>query len=323
MKKQTLNDIRLGAFVAAGLLILVVSLYLIGLNQNVFGSNFSLKARFSNVNGLMPGNNVRFAGIQCGTVKSIEIINDTTIEVSMLIREKTSVHIRKDAQASIGSEGLMGNKVVDIGPGASGVGAVANGDMLQPGQDGGINELMGDLSAAGGNALSISSDLRQTAARINGSPALNELLADTALARDLQQTLKNFRHTSFQLSAAARDMQDIISGVRKGRGVAGVLLTDAKAEQDIRLFMNRALAVAARAENTMVTLDSMSVNLHESLNQPGGLGYLLLKDSVAAKRITNSLQNVEMGTEAFSEDMEALKHNFLLRGYFKKQKKGK
>src|SRR6185312_5708238 len=116
MAKQSINNIKLGVFVIAGLLVIIVSLYLIGKNQSLFGSSFTVRARFKNIGGLMPGNNVRFAGIQAGTVKSIKIINDSTVEVSFLIEKKVKPYIHKNSFVTIGTEGLMGNKVLNITP---------------------------------------------------------------------------------------------------------------------------------------------------------------------------------------------------------------
>ena len=128
MKKNSINNIKLGIFIIAGLFILVVSLYLIGKNQHFFGSNFVLKARFHNVEGLMPGNNVRFSGIQCGTVKDIEIINDTTIEVTMLpskyaieqnypnpFNPVTTINfsLPEDSKVKISIYNVMGEKVAE------------------------------------------------------------------------------------------------------------------------------------------------------------------------------------------------------------------
>ena len=88
MDKQGVNNVRLGIFVMVGLICLVVVLYMIGKNQNLFGPTYVLRARFGNVQGLMAGNNVRYSGIEAGTVKTITILNDTVIEVSMVIEEK-------------------------------------------------------------------------------------------------------------------------------------------------------------------------------------------------------------------------------------------
>ncbi|MGB3078713.1 MAG: MCE family protein, partial [Saprospiraceae bacterium] len=114
MEKQGINNIKLGAFVLSGLGFLVLLLFMIGKNRSLFGSTYTLKARFENVQGLVPGNNIRFSGIEAGTVKNIIILNDTTIEVTMNVEKKMLNIIRKNALASIGTEGLVGNKVVNI-----------------------------------------------------------------------------------------------------------------------------------------------------------------------------------------------------------------
>ncbi|HEY0749859.1 MAG TPA: MCE family protein, partial [Chitinophagaceae bacterium] len=75
MAKRTIPHIKLGIFVLAGIAFLILLLYIIGKNQNLFGKTFMLKARFEKTNGLMRGNNIRFAGIDAGTVKSVNIIN--------------------------------------------------------------------------------------------------------------------------------------------------------------------------------------------------------------------------------------------------------
>ena len=99
MAQETSKNIRVGAFVLIGTALLIFSLYLIGAKQNLFGSTFELKSQFKNVNGLMPGNNVRFTGIDVGTVKSVEIINDSTVNVTMVIEDKVQAFIKKNATA--------------------------------------------------------------------------------------------------------------------------------------------------------------------------------------------------------------------------------
>lgn len=76
---------KLGLFVALGLAIFVFFIFFIGKNKNVFSSTISLNSCFDNVNGLAVGNNVRFAGIKVGTVTDIQIINDTTVKVDILV----------------------------------------------------------------------------------------------------------------------------------------------------------------------------------------------------------------------------------------------
>ncbi len=117
MKKETGNTLRVGIFVIAGLTLFIAAIYLIGQNQNMFKKTFTISANFNNVSGLMQGNNVRYSGINIGTVKDITMVNDSTITVDMNIDEKMVKHIKKDAIATIGTDGLVGNMIVNIIPG--------------------------------------------------------------------------------------------------------------------------------------------------------------------------------------------------------------
>ena len=130
MKKHAVNNIKLGVFVLAGLFFLVLLLYMIGRNQNLFGATFTIKARFDNVQGLVSGNNVRYAGIQVGTIKRINILNDTLIEVRMIIDYKMKSFIRQNAVASIGTDGLMGNKVINISPSRESAPLIEEGNTI-------------------------------------------------------------------------------------------------------------------------------------------------------------------------------------------------
>src|SRR5690348_15105543 len=118
MKKESSRNMQVGLFVSIGTVLLIVALYLIGDKQNLFGSTFRISAKFYNVNGLMVGNNVRFAGIDIGTVEEIEIINDSSVNVIMVLEERVQPYIKKNAIASIGTDGLMGNKLVNINSGS-------------------------------------------------------------------------------------------------------------------------------------------------------------------------------------------------------------
>ncbi len=323
MAKQTLSNIKLGVFVISGLVLLVLMLYIIGKNQSFFTSNFEIKVRFKNVDGLTVGNNVRFSGIQSGTVKKIIIVNDTTIEVSMLIAKSIKDNIRKNSIAYIGSEGLMGNKVVNIIPNTIPAPGVDEGDMIQARSQPDLNDALGTLYQTNDNVAVISRDLLQTVHKINNSVLLNELLNDTLLLSDLQLSLRNVKVSSEHINNSAVLVHDAMSGMRQGKGVLGVLLTDKSAERDAARALANINAASDRANRLVTKIDSIAGALEVSINNRDGLVYALLQDTAFAGRLGRSLNNVESGTAAFNEDMEALKHNFLLRGYFKKKNKVK
>ncbi|MDP3443999.1 MAG: MlaD family protein, partial [Ignavibacteria bacterium] len=108
MKKNASNKVKLGIFISLGMLLLILGIYFIGERQQFFRSTFRLNGVFKNVSGLQIGNNVRLSGVNVGTIDNITIISDTSVSVEIMIDEKARQFIKKDAIASIGSEGLMG-----------------------------------------------------------------------------------------------------------------------------------------------------------------------------------------------------------------------
>ena len=86
MNKESLNRGKLGMFVVVGILLFIVIIYVIGINRNLFGSNFILNSQFKNVSGLKVGSNVRLSGINIGTVSKIEFITDSLVLVRLLIK---------------------------------------------------------------------------------------------------------------------------------------------------------------------------------------------------------------------------------------------
>src|SRR5436190_2005073 len=116
--KRSPHNIRLGIFVSAGILLFTLVIYFIGSRQNMFTKTINVRGIFKDVSGLQPGNNVRFSGINVGTIDEIVIISDSLVRVDMTVKKTTQKYIKKDAVATIGSEGLMGNKVLNISPGS-------------------------------------------------------------------------------------------------------------------------------------------------------------------------------------------------------------
>ena len=88
--------IRLGLFVAGGLALFVIAIFIIGKQKNLFNPVFKLTTTFYNVSGLQVGNNIRFSGINVGTVDNIRIINDSTVKVEMSIKKNVNQFIKSD-----------------------------------------------------------------------------------------------------------------------------------------------------------------------------------------------------------------------------------
>ena len=183
-------------FVTIGLILMIGAFYVIGRQSNLFGKTFHVMTVFNNVGGLTVGNNVQFSGINVGTVKNIILISDTAVMVDMVIEEEVMKFLKKDAIATIGSEGLMGNKIITIIPGIKGEALTANGyiNSRPPLQ---TDEIFESLQATAENAEIITDQLAEIAYKINnGDGAINKLLTDTGFARNLSGTMENLESSS-------------------------------------------------------------------------------------------------------------------------------
>lgn len=197
MGKDAGSTWKLGIFVLIGLLFFVVTIYFVGKQKNLFGSTFELKVKFKTVSGLKEGNNVRFSGINIGTVDAIELLTDTSVLVNLVIRKEVQQFIKTDAQASIGSDGLMGDKVLTIHPGSAAKGEVKNGDILVSKNAIEMDDVMRSLKTSVDNAGLITGQLAEFTFKMNnGNGALSKLISDEKLSSSLKNTLVNLEKTS-------------------------------------------------------------------------------------------------------------------------------
>jgi phospholipid/cholesterol/gamma-HCH transport system substrate-binding protein len=318
MVKTTLENLRLGIFVVIGTVLLLLAAYLIGNRQNMFGKTFDITATFKNANGLQNGNNVRFSGINVGTVNGIEMINDTTIRVRMIIKEEMLNHIKKDAMATIGSDGLVGSMLINIVPGMGNTPYIKPNDQLQSYSKVATQDMMNTLNTTNENAALLTTDLLKVSqALIQGRGTLGKLLNDSTMANDLQQTITNLKYTSYHTNTTMTELNKIIKSINFKESTAGVFLSDTTAAEKMR-------NVIGNLETSSFEIKKMTQDINTIIggieDGEGAVNYLT-KDTTLVHQLNRTMQNIEQGTALFNENMEALKHNFLTRGYFRKLEK--
>ena len=197
MEKNNEHKIKLGIFVSSGLILLILIIYFIGDKQQLFNKTFQISGIFKDVSGLQVGNNVRFSGINVGVIESIEIVSDTAVRVRFNIDESTRKFIKKDAKITIGSDGLMGNKVAIIIPGTIGKKEIQNNDVVVTTIPVSMDEIMINLKTTTTNAAFITEDLSVIMGNIReGKGTIGKLFMDTVLAETLDQTLVNIKQAA-------------------------------------------------------------------------------------------------------------------------------
>ena len=197
MKKKINHKVRLGIFISLGIAVLIFAIYFIGEKQQLFINTFRLSGVFKDVAGLQIGNNVRLSGINVGTIDNITIISDTSVRVVIFVDENTRQFIKKDAVASIGSEGLMGNKVLVISPGTGGKKTIENDDVIATTQPIDMDEIMKSLKTTIDNTADITGNLAKISTNIeSGEGTIGRLMMDKSWRQDIESTIINLKEGS-------------------------------------------------------------------------------------------------------------------------------
>ncbi len=245
MNKDTGSNWKLGIFVIIGLILFVFTIYIVGKQQNLFGSTFQLKSKFKTVSGLKVGNNVRFSGINVGTIDEIELITDSSVVVVLKIEKGVQKFIKTDAIASIGSDGLMGDKVLTVSPGNSSSKIIKDNDFIASKSPVEMADLMSSLKKSIDNAGIITSQLAQFTYNMNnGNGTLSKLITDKEFANSLKNTLTN-------LEISSNEFAHFTAKMNNGNGVLSKLVSDKK--------------LGVKLDSTMTNLESGTKRLNETI----------------------------------------------------------
>lgn len=215
MKLLASQKIKTGALVLGGLLLLLLTIFLIGSQKNLFDSTFKAQVKYKNVSGLQIGNFVRLAGINIGTVEDIGILNDSTVNVTLALKNSKHKFIKSDAMASIGSDGLMGDKLIEIVHGSDSSPVIKENGYLIGKDPLEMSTIMKKLSVVADNAASLTENLSGIVYKINsGQGSLGRLLNSNQLAKSLEGTMASTQQTVQTIQSGAKGFSDNMEAVK-------------------------------------------------------------------------------------------------------------
>lgn len=253
MKTTSGQKIKIGGFIVVGLVILFLGIFLIGNQKSMFSSTFNVYGIFKNVNGLQVGNNVRFAGINVGVVDGIDIITDTAVKVTLTLNTDVKKFIKKDAKLSIGSDGLMGDKLVVIGPGTSNetVGENQNLAAVNPLD---MDKVINKLTKIADNAATITEGLGGIVNKVNnGQGSLGRLLNSDKMAKNLESTVSQAKTTMASVHKTSATLNEDLKAAQHNFLLKGFFNKKKKAEKakqdSIKKAQEKAQKDAAKPQN--------------------------------------------------------------------------
>lgn len=301
MKKNTSNKIKLGIFISVGMLLFIVGIYFIGQGQQLFRSTFRISGVFKDVAGLQAGNNVRLSGVNVGVVDNIQIESDSTIRVEILIDENTRKFIKKDALVTIGSEGLMGNKILIITPGTGGKKEIQNNDSVKTTMPMNLDEIFLSLKTTIENASSITGDLSKITDNIqSGQGTIGRLLMDSSMGKNFDSTFVNVKKgsDSFRMfMEKTNDLDDVLLALRTTMNNAATITSD----------LSTITGTIRSGHGTIGTL------LMDSTAENGAIGRLLM-DSTAGQNFDSTLIHLKESSAELKLLLEKAKTSWLLWG---------
>ncbi len=317
--KKKIENAKLGALVIAGVLFLVFALYMIGKNQNIFGSSITIISMVENVNGLVPGNNVRFQGMDVGTVRSIDMANDSTIQISLYVRKSMQQHIKKNSLTTISTDGLMGNKIIHIIPQEGYAEPIEDGDIIFAKPQIGTEEMLNRLDVSGDYLEKTLTNLAEITEKLNQNKNIWALLSDSVFTENIADAVNEIRMAGLKASEMANAGKSLLETLQEGDGLVNKVFTDSVMSENFSASIKQILKTSEEAQKVMLEAKEILKGVKEGQGTVGAL----LTDSLMKESILNSIQNVESSTYNFNQNMEALRNSFLFRRYFRKLEKEK
>lgn len=316
--KDNKRSLIVGLFVFIGLLVLVAGIFVLGSQQSKFGKHLVVTSYFSDVKGLKVGNNVWFSGVRVGIVKEIKFEGIHNVKVVMHIEQKSSDYIRKDVTARLGSDGLIGNSIITLIGGSNDVASIENDDVIHSEKGTDTEAMFATLQANNENLVEITKNFAVLSKdMVEGKGVVGALFKDSTIVRSLNNSIASLNKTMVNASTASNNLAALSEKLNAEQGLIHELSTDTAVFASLR-------ESAAQLQGVTQTASALMLNLHETtarLNDKNNAVGVLTNDPEMAEEIKAVVRNLNLSTQKLDQNMEALQHNFLFRGFFRKQEK--
>lgn len=304
-----------GLFVFIGLAFLMAGILIVGNLRETFNWKIELVSLFDDVNGLQKGNNVWFSGVKIGTVSDMNFYGKSKVEVSLEVETKAQKYIRKDAKVKISSDGIIGNKILVIYGGTEAFAQVEEGDTLEVEKTFSSEDVINTLQDNNKNILAITKDLKIITRQLaNGEGTIGKFMQDTSVYANINAATASLKIASANARQLVGSLETFSSNLNKKGTLANELTTDTVVFKSVKASVLQLQQMADTAAVFISSLKQAGSNPNTSIG-------VLLHDEESGARLKETIKNLESSSVKLDEDLEAVQHNFLLRGFFKKKAK--
>jgi phospholipid/cholesterol/gamma-HCH transport system substrate-binding protein len=314
-----------GIFTIGALIILVIIILTLGNQRGTFMKAMLVKAEFENVSGLKKGDNVWLSGVRVGAIREIRIVGKNKVNVQMDIEQGLDSLIRSDSQIRIGSDGVMGNRIIIISPGSPDAPGYTEDIFLKGETITDLHQLTRDMISGSKDLISILENVREiTRTARDGKGVINTLLKDSILSENITASAVALRKTSeeaqnfMERGVEVGDQANILlKNINKDGSFINELVSDT-------LLYPELLLSTRSIRNTTGRLQSITERLESGIGKGGKAGTLpdlLWSNPETGSRLMSILANLDSASRKLDEDLLAARQSFLLRKYFRQRQK--
>ena len=327
MKTPYKHSVIVGFFITIGLLLLVTAVFFLGGQQKKFIRTITIKAIFDDINGLQAGNNIWLFGVKIGTVSKVNFYGPSKVEVVMIIEKDAQEHIHRDATAKISSDGFIGNRIVVLKGGTQNTSIINDGDNLKTAEITNTDQILYTLQENNKNLLDITNNIKTVSQKLLiGEGTLAQLLNEPVMANDLKASIANIKKISVKTEMVVNDFKQFSEGLHKQGSLAQELVNDTVVFKTVIISIVNLKKTSDNLALMTSRMDSIAGNIHhasESINDIHKPIGMVLNDKEVAIQLKSMMNHLESSSKKLEEDLEAVQHNFLLKGFFRKKEKAK
>jgi phospholipid/cholesterol/gamma-HCH transport system substrate-binding protein len=304
-----------GIFVFVGLVFLGAGILIIGDLHRTFEKKVEVISLFDDVGGLQRGNNIWLSGVKVGTVSEMAFYGKSQVKVSMQIDINAQQYIPKDSKVKISSDGFIGNKILVIYGGTANTEEIQEGDTLLVEKTFTSEDVINTLQENNKNLLAITNDFKTLSKKlVDGEGSVGKLLNDNSVYDNINAATLSLQHASEKAQQLVSSLAVFTSNLNKEGTLINELTTDT-------IVFNSVKASILQLQQMADTASVFITNLKKQGSNPNSSIGVLLSDEKSGTSLKETIKNLESSSKKLDEDLEALQHNFLLKGYFKKKAK--
>ncbi len=309
------KNIIVGFFVFLGLAFLIIGILMIGDLHKTFEKKINIVCYFDDVAGLQKGNNVWLSGVKIGTVSELNFYGNSKVKVQFQIYEKTKPYIRKNSKVKLGSDGLIGNRILVIYGGNEESNIIEEGDTLAVEKTFSSEDMLNTLQKNNENILAITDNFKTLSGNLlKTEGTVGKLLNENSVYDNINSATKSLQQASEKAQQLAQSLYQFSSNLNKEGTLVNDLTTDTVVFNSLKTTITQLQQIS---DSASVFLSSVK---NEASNPNSTLG-ILMSDNETGASLKTTIKNLESSSQKLDEDLEALQHSPLLRRYFKKKQR--